>query len=374
MRVTFPHMGMTWVGIRHLLAEIGFDVIVPPPITRATLELGAKHSPEFICLPFKVMLGNYLQAIEAGADAVFMLGGVGPCRLGYYAEVQREILHDLGLPVRMIVLERDNFVHEIARAVKEAGQRIEWRRLVPLIRFSLAKVTYLDSLEAKLLRERYREKVPGSCSKLLAHAVVAVDAAASRVVLKSVQAEIGAQLQQLLAPLPASRPLRIGVVGEIYMLIESTVNFRLAERLGQLGASVTRNMYGSNWVREHLIPSWRTRQEVRRITKNCRPYLAQRVGGHGFETIAYAVDYAQQGYDGLIQVLPLTCMPEIIAESILPTVSEDYQIPLLTVTLDEHAGETGLITRLEAFVDMLGERQASAKRGGGKQIAFSIGR
>ncbi|HBK86297.1 MAG TPA: CoA protein activase, partial [Firmicutes bacterium] len=189
-------------------------------------------------------------------------------------------------------------------------------------------------------------------------AVRAVDTADSWTALKRVRAEIGAELHQLLAPAPASPPLRIGVVGEIYMLIESAVNFRLAERLGQLGASVTRNMYSSNWVREHLIPNWRARQEVRRIARRCKPYLAQRVGGHGFETIGYAVDYAQQGYDGIIQVLPLTCMPEIIAESILPTVSKDYQIPLLTVTLDEHAGEAGLITRLEAFVDMLAERRA----------------
>ncbi len=374
MRVTFPHMGMAWVGLRYLLAEIGFEVIVPPPITRATLELGAKHSPEFICLPFKVMLGNYLEAIAAGADVVMMLGGVGPCRLGYYAEVQREIMHDLGLPVRMIVLERDNFIHEIARAVEEAGQRIAWHRLVPLVRLSLAKVSYLDNLEAEVLRERYREKVQGSCSKLFAQAVRAVDTADSWTALKRVRAEIGAELHQLLEPAPDGTPLRIGVVGEIYMLIESAVNFRLAERLGQLGASVTRNMYSSNWVREHLIPNWRARQEVRRIARRCKPYLAQRVGGHGFETIGYAVDYAQQGYDGIIQVLPLTCMPEIIAESILPTVSKDYQIPLLTVTLDEHAGEAGLITRLEAFVDMLAERRANPVSEGGKQIAFSIGR
>lgn len=371
MRVTFPHMGMTWVGIKHLLTEVGFDVIVPPPITRATLELGAKYSPEFICLPFKVMLGNYLQAIEAGAEAIFMLGGVGPCRLGYYAEVQREILGDLGLPTRMIVLERDNFIHEISRAVKATGHRIEWRRLLPLIRFSLAKVTYLDKLEAKLLRERYREKVLGACSSLLAQAVQEVDDATSWAELKEVQVEVSAQLQQSLLPVPAGPPLRIGIVGEIYMLIESSVNFRLGERLGQLGASVTRNMYGSNWVREHLVPDWGARREMRRIARRCKPYLAQRVGGHGFETIGYAVDYAKQGFDGIVQVLPLTCMPEIIAESILPTVSKDFQIPLLTVTLDEHAGEAGLLTRLEAFVDMLVERRTSSM--GGEIIAPSVG-
>lgn len=361
MRVTFPHMGMTWVGIKHLLAGVGFDVIVPPPITRGTLELGAKHSPEFICLPFKVMMGNYLQAVEAGAEAIFMLGGIGPCRLGYYAEVQREILGDLNLETKMIVLERDNFVKEISAAIKANGHGLNWRKLLPLVRFSLAKVTYLDQLEADLLRERYREKVAGSCSKLMALAVQAVDAAANRARFQKVKAEITKQFEDLLLPRPAKRPLRIGIVGEIYMLIESSVNFRLTERLGELGASVTRNLYGSDWVREHLIPDLRARKEMRRIARNCKPYLEQRVGGHGFETIGYEVDYAKDGYDGLVQVLPLTCMPEIIAESILPSISKDYDIPVLTITLDEHAGEAGLLTRLEAFIDMLHERRMRRK-------------
>lgn len=371
MLVTFPHLGMTWVGIKHLLAEVGFDVIVPPPITRATLELGAKHSPEFICLPFKVMMGNYLQAVEAGAEAIFMLGGIGPCRLGYYAEVQREILGDLNLETKMIVLERDNFVKEISDAIKVNGHGLNWGRLLPLIRFSLAKVSYLDQLEAELLRERYREKAPGSCSKLLAQAVLAVDEAPNRAKFRQVQAQVGKQLEDLLMPQPSQRPLRIGLVGEIYMLIESSVNFRLGERLCELGASVTRNLYGSDWVREHLIPDLRARREMRRIARNCQPYLRQRVGGHGYETIGYAVDYARQGYDGLVQVLPLTCMPEIIAESILPSVSRDYDIPLLTITLDEHAGEAGLLTRLEAFIDMLHERRMGRK--GVEKIAPSAG-
>ena len=55
----------------------------------------------------------------------------------------------------------------------------------------------------------------------------------------------------------------------------------------------------------------------------------------------------------------------------LPTVSNDYGIPLLTVTLDEHAGEAGLLTRLGAFVDMLNERRRS--RIGSEIIASSTG-
>ncbi|MGI6357661.1 MAG: acyl-CoA dehydratase activase-related protein [Bacillota bacterium] len=357
MRVTFPHMGSSWVGIRYLLSEIGFDVVVPPAITRKTLELGVKVAPESICLPFKVNLGNYLEAIEAGADVIFMVGGIGPCRLGYYAEVQREILEDLGLGVEVIVLERDNFVQEIAKAVRSLGVSFPWSRLVSLVRFCLAKVSYLDRLEAELMRQRYREKEVGACTRLFEQTIRRVDQAASQAELRAIAKEVSQQLDSILKP-PSGRPLKIAVLGEIYMLIERSVNLGVAEKLGELGAIVERNMYSSHWVKEHLIPDFRMRRHARHIERLARPYLPQRVGGHGLETIGNAVHYSLAGFDGVVQVLPLTCMPEIIAESILPTISRDLQLPSMTLALDEHSAEAGVQTRLEAFLDMLGQRQA----------------
>ncbi len=356
MKVTFPHMGVSWVGIRHLLSEIGFDVVVPPTVTKRTLELGTKHSPEFICLPFKVNLGNYLEAIEDGAEIIFMVGGIGPCRLGYYAEVQREIMHDLKLPVEVVVLERDNFIAEISRAVKSVGIAFPWNRLVSLARFCLAKVIFLDELEAKVLKDRYRERVKGSCTQLFEQAVKDVDAAKDWRRLRELKHRYSRELADLLLE-KSEEPLKVGLVGEIYMLIESTVNLQIAEKLGEMGASVERNMYSSNWVREHLIPDWRMIRHARHIERLAKPYLPHRVGGHGLETIGFTVEYAKHNFDGVVQVLPLTCMPEIIAESILPTVSRDYNLPAMTMTLDEHSGEAGLVTRVEAFVDMLRERR-----------------
>ena len=46
-------------------------------------------------------------------------------------------------------------------------------------------------------------------------------------------------------------------------------------------------------------------------------------------------------------------MPEIISRSILPQVSREHDMPVLSLVLDEHTGEAGIQTRLEAFVDLL---------------------
>ncbi len=81
------------------------------------------------------------------------------------------------------------------------------------------------------------------------------------------------------------------------------------------------------------------------------------MGGHAQETLGHAIRYAKEGYDGIIQLFPLTCLPEIVAESILPSVSEDYGIPLMVLVTDEMSGRAGYRTRLEAFVDMLEQRK-----------------
>ena len=87
------------------------------------------------------------------------------------------------------------------------------------------------------------------------------------------------------------------------------------------------------------------------------------IGGHAQETVGNSVLYAKKGYDGIIQVYPLTCMPEIVAESILPSVERDFEVPVLTLILDEMTGEEGFVTRLEAFADLI-EQRASEKTGG----------
>ena len=51
--------------------------------------------------------------------------------------------------------------------------------------------------------------------------------------------------------------------------------------------------------------------------------------------------------------MPFTCMPELVAQTILAKVSRDYSIPVLTLIFDEHTSPGGVQTRLEAFVDLI---------------------
>jgi predicted nucleotide-binding protein (sugar kinase/HSP70/actin superfamily) len=53
----------------------------------------------------------------------------------------------------------------------------------------------------------------------------------------------------------------------------------------------------------------------------------------------------------MIHLAPFTCMPEGIAQNIMPSTRED--LPVLAIYCDEQTSKAGMLTRLEAFVDML---------------------
>ncbi|MCL0081634.1 hypothetical protein M1N89_00135 [Dehalococcoidia bacterium] len=58
--------------------------------------------------------------------------------------------------------------------------------------------------------------------------------------------------------------------------------------------------------------------------------------------------------------MPFGCLPEIIAQNIMLKTEE--KLPVLTIACDEKLGEAGLITRLEAFVDLLWNRRNSHEK------------
>ena len=88
-----------------------------------------------------------------------------------------------------------------------------------------------------------------------------------------------------------------------------------------------------------------------------KPYLRWNVGGEGLVTVGNAVMHAKRGIDGLVELLPFTCIPEIAALNILPRISRDYNLPIISFILDEQSGRAGMRTRLEAFVDLLNRRR-----------------
>ena len=350
MRVGMPHMGNIYIPFKALFQRLNVELVIPPVNTQRTLSLGVKHSPEGLCIPFKLTLGNLIEAVELGADTLVMPGGYGICRLGSYAKTQEQILRDLGYNFEMIqvgVSERKLF--GILGMIKRLSNNAPWIKIISAFRFGLAKLNALDRIERVVHKIRAVERIKGTANKLYTRAIKAIDRADDYNTLKRVEIDYISQLNQVTKD-DQAQPLIVGITGEFYVVLEPFSNLDVENELGKLGVEVRRTTFVSEWTKFSLFLNPLGVNEKERIHKAARPYLKRDIGGDGWESVGEKVLYAKK-YDGLVHLAPFTCMPEIIAQNIMPSTKEN--IPVLTILCDEQLAKPGMLTRLEAFVDLL---------------------
>lgn len=354
MRVSFPHLGYCSIPIRSLFADLGHEVIVPPPITRKTISLGTRHSPEFACYPLKLGLGNFLEALELGADTLVMGGGVGPCRFGYYAQVQRDILESLGYKFNMIIVDPPlGHGHQFLEVCREIKGEKSWGDLYRAGRLALAKLRTLDEMHRVSLKLRPRAANKYDFNRIYQRLLEAVDQAADLSAVRAASAEAQVAFSAL-PQLPGTPPV-VALVGEVYLLAEPAANLRIEEKLGNLGVEVCRDVWISQWLRVNVLMDFLRFRRPEKSEKLAKPDLQRSVGGHGQHSVGDTRKAIRDGYAGVIHIYPFTCTPEIVARGIMQKMTAQGGIPLVCFSMDEQSGEEGFRTRLEAFVDILGQ-------------------
>lgn len=354
--ITFPHIGNIDIFIRVLLDYFLVDYIVPPHSSKKTLELGVKNTPEMVCFPLKVNLGNFIESIEKGADTVVITGGCGPCRFGYYGQMHKEILESIGYDVNVITIDTVNGFKDLMKRLKAVFCTYDIFCIIDAFLRAyrvMKKVDELDSLSFKL---RARELVPDTTDKIMRNFRKEIDSAKGTRSIKKIIRQTKEQLQKVQIDEEA-KPLKIGLVGDLYTVIEPFSNIRIEQLLGKMRIELHKSLTISKWIREHFLMRGIKTRHKRKFDKVVSPYLDIPIGGHARESIGNSALYAKESIDGIIQIYPLTCMPEIVASSILPSVSEDYDIPIMTLILDEMTGEAGYKTRIDAFADLLYKRR-----------------
>jgi predicted nucleotide-binding protein (sugar kinase/HSP70/actin superfamily) len=354
MKITFPHMGNICLPLKKMWEAAGAEVLLPPQNSKRTLTLGTEHAPEFVCLPFKMTLGNFIEALELGADTILMAAGPGRCRFGFYGEAQQRILQGLGYHFQMMqVNTNDNALVNLIRGLRSTVPGLSWVKAFQAIRMGFVVLQAVDALEKELYKIRPREITKGESTRIFRLVIDHLQQANTASEVKEIE-EYGLHLMRQV-PVQGKRPiLRIGLLGEIYVVLEPYTTADIERRLGEMGVEVTKYLYPSDWALFNLfIKALRLYPEHRTAVAAAKPYLNYSVGGDGLKTVGQTVLCAEDGFDGVIQLYPFTCMPEIVAQYMLPRIQEDFKIPVLILGVDEHTGVAGMQTRLEAFVDLV---------------------
>lgn len=340
--ISFPHVGDYSYFIKPFVSNVtNLTVKVAPPITKKTIELGSKYSPDYVCLPFKYNLGNYIEALEEGANMLFQFGG--GCRYGNYAETQQAILKDLGydfLFYQFIKKGKTSFSY-IYKMFKEINPELTRSKLLKEIILVFLKIMLFDSTE-----HYRREKVEfnkGELKKIKYRFINELKDERNIIKIFKIKHKYLKKYKKVKSKKPK---LKIGIIGELYTAMEPFTTYNLEEELKKFDISVKRFTDVS-----YLLIYKKLLSKI--VRYKSRDYLKYKIGADATDNVYRTLKLKKKKFDGIIHTKPFGCTPEVGVMPILSKISNEKDIPIMFLTFDTQESNTGMKTRIEAFVDML---------------------
>jgi predicted nucleotide-binding protein (sugar kinase/HSP70/actin superfamily) len=378
----------------------GLSAEVLPEPDDQTLALGLSLCKGRECLPCFLTSGDFIQRsrapdFEASRAIFFMAMSQGPCRFGQYRHLQRRILDEHGLEdVEIISPSSDNGWNGFGPRPQEL-RKLVWQGIVAV-----------DLLQKLLYEIRPYELQEGSTDALyretLARVFAVVEAGAGPR-LVSLMEQGAAAFRDLPVERSQPRPV-VGLVGEIYLRLNSYANQGIIRQVEAAGGEVRvagfmEFLYYSNWhlkkralarrrygdfFRTALVDRYQERWEHRLsapvnpvlrqppeppvgpILKRLEPLYPPALETETPITLAKAIDFSENGASGILNVLPFSCMPGIVAAAVASRLrGEIGWIPWLDVTYDAQQ-QTNLKTRLQVFMHQVHQFREGTVDGGTK--------
>jgi len=357
MIVTFPHLGSMYIFCKAIAETARIDYVLPPATSNRTREIGEYATNESVCLPLKIILGNLVEGLEQGADTVIMIGSGPPCRLGMYDRIIKILLEERGLRFRWLTIP-GVFNKEAFR--QNHAETLELRReLTPanLLRFPLAiltgwrKMIWCEHIEKTALAVRAAARRPVEADRALSAGLHGLDRARSLPAISRAGHQALADLEKVKKG--AHTPLNVLMVGEVYTVMEPSINMDVERRLGYLGVAVERSSWFSLHIRKGSRMDRGLLAERQKLLDMADPYFTYDVGAECNFSVAETLQAAREGCDGVLHVYPFSCMPESSAAAALSVAAAEAGIPLLTLVIDRQDMGLRIDTQLEAFVDVM---------------------
>lgn len=357
--IAWPRMGRIDIPLKALLTNLGAKIVIPPANSNEALEIGVKNSIEGICLPYKLNLANYIQALDGGANTLMMFQAPGSCRLGNYTKMAQKTLKSMGYEFDMVIFDMyRNKMIQTLHAFWHVTRCLNPWKYFKAFSLGFTKFFAIDTAEKMLLYYRPREINKGDAERCYNKWLKIIDECNSVFLSKFLSFRIKKDFKKIKINKKKNVPV-IFLLGEFFVLLDPYTNQHIEKELGEMGVEVRRQIMFSGWLEHVLKPSifYKKESHRERAVKNASKYMKRAIGGECIETIGDTVYAAKHGIDGVIHLMPFSCMPEIVSQNILSKVSRDENIPVLSLVLDEQTGKAGYITRIEAFIDLVKRRK-----------------
>ena len=348
--ISFPHLGNYYIPISKLLRNLtNLEVKPAPPITKKTLELGVKNSPDSVCIPFKYNLGNFIESLESGANILFTAGG--GCRYRYYAEVTEVILRDLGYEFEFYKLISKNKLHikEAYKIFKQINSNLSFFKFIHDCIYTIIFIFYMDKIDV-IIRKNIGFEINKNEHKKLQQKMFS-DFEKTNSIIKLTYLYF--KYKKLFKKIKINKPknhLKVGIIGELYTSMEPYSNYFLEEYLAKENIEIKRFTNLS-----YLL--WQKAIFKKYMLRKTKRYCKYSLGADGLDNVYRAIKLKKKNYNGIIHIKPFGCTPEIGAIPIIQKVCEDNNMPIIFFSYDSETGEEGVKTRLEAFKDLLNTRR-----------------
>ncbi len=308
--------------------ELGAEVVVSPPTTKDMVAAGSSRVVSDTCLPVKVFLGHML-SLTGKCDYIF-IPAIRSLKPRIY-----NCSKFLGLPdmTRAVIagcppildtdIDLNKGKHQLYQAINKLGRH--FTRDTARIR-GARTAAWKAHLDYRQLMLKYGLTPPQAMQRLSSTPKAADPPGRTGL---------------------ASNQTTIALIGHPYLLYDEHLNHRLIHRLEQAGNRV-------------LTPETLT---VEQLESSSAKLAGDTYWTFGEEVVGAGEHYLQNGVDGVIGILTFGCGPDsLMMDMVRRRAARLKATPFMSLVLEEHTAETGMITRLEAFMHQAKEFKKNGKR------------
>jgi predicted nucleotide-binding protein (sugar kinase/HSP70/actin superfamily) len=301
---------------RSFFEGLGAEVVVSPPTTQATLAAGSSRVVADTCLPVKVFCGHVLALVDK-CDCIFIPALRSIKRRIYNCskflglpDMTRAVIPECP-PILDIDIDINKGKRRLYQEIYRLGRHFSWDPL-KIRRAALAAWQAHREYKEMMINEGLTP--PRAIARLSGEETTPT----------------------------STNKAAIALIGHPYLLYDEMINHRLVHRLEQAGYGVL--------APEMLTPE-QLELAITRLTG--QPYWT-----YEEEVVGSGGHYLESGVEGVIGVVAFGCGPDsLMMDMVQRQAIKLGTTPFMSLTLEEHTAEAGVVTRLEAFLDMIQRRK-----------------
>ncbi len=296
--------------------DLGIKIVLSDITTKQTMSNGSALVVTETCLPIKVYIGHILNLIDKGVDKILVpsIQSIAP-KIYNCSKIR-------GLPdlVRNVV-KRDFTMVEATLDKSEKNHG--------LYEFLTEMAAPFGITDEKVIKKA--SKAGWRCYNNF-HIMAKSGMSYKKAINYALQGKVFIENQT------KEYPISIALVSHGYNIYDDRTCMKIFDKLEAMDVKVYTSLQLSNEQLDDGIASLGNEQ-----------YWANE-----YDMTGSAGHYLKDNkIDGVITLTAFGCGPDSLMVERITRKAKRFNKPLLNLTIDEHTGEAGFITRLEAFVDML---------------------